>query len=73
MDEQNSRNENLLNTIVYCIGSNILTIVGIIGNLFALFILYPTEIKKAKSLLYGYLTALAVSDLLFLLVNLLFR
>ena len=65
--------EDLLKTIVYCVGSNVISIVGIVGNFFALFILYPYKLQKAKSLFYGYLTALAASDLLFLFVNVVFR
>ena len=67
MGEGNAKGEHLLNTIVYCVGSNILTIFGIVGNLFALFILYQAKMQNSKSLFYGYLTALAVSDLLYLL------
>ena len=68
-----SMDEQLMNTIVYCIGSNIISIVGIIGNCVGLFVLYPSKLHKAKSVFYGYLTALAASDLLFLFVNVVFR
>ena len=65
--------EHLLDILVYCVLTNLVSVVGIVGNFFALFILYPYKLQKAKSLFYGYLTALAASDLFFLFINLVFR
>ena len=73
LQSSSKMDEDLLNTIVYCVGSNILSIIGIVGNFFALFILYPQKLQKTKSLFYGYLTSLAASDLLFLFINIVFR
>ena len=59
--------------LYYCSGCNIISIFGIVGNIFSIIILYPSKYSKTKGLFYGYLTALAVADLLFLLSTLVFR
>ena len=54
----------------YCGPCNVITFFGIIGNVLSIILLYPSKYHKTKALFYGYLAALAVSDLLFLLTNL---
>ena len=61
-----------INQFYYCGVCNIVSIIGIFGNIFSIIILYPAKYSETKGLFYGYLTALAYADLLFLLSNLIF-
>ena len=56
----------------YCGPCNVVSVIGIIGNVLSIIILYPSKYHRTKALFYGYLAALAVSDLLFLLSNLVY-
>ena len=75
--------------VFFCGGCNLLTLVGIAGNIFSVATLYPSKYSRTKGLFYRYLyptttphlhptcccrylTALAVADLLFLAINLVY-
>ena len=62
--------DQVINTVVYCVLNNIVIVIGILGNLTAVYILSHASLLKVKNIFHQYLLALAVSDLLFLLANL---
>ena len=50
-----------------------MSVVGIVGNSFSLLVMYPRKYSETKGLFYGYLSALAVADILFLIINIVYR
>ena len=60
----------VIDEIYYCGACNVISVFGIIGNVFSIIILYPSKYNKTQALFNGYLAALSVSDLTFLLLNL---
>ena len=63
----------LLRQIIYGLLTIPLSLVGLVGNMFCLLVLYPDRYKKTKGLFYGYLSVLAGADIVWLLSNIVFR
>ena len=78
-----------LRQAVYAFGCIPLCIIGLLGNIFSLLVLYPSKYNQTKAhtadlemrnvigglqgLFYGYLGVLSVTDIIWLLTNLVFR
>ena len=78
-----------LRQVVYGFGCIPLCIIGLLGNIFSLLVLYPSKYNQTKvriadgdsrltftlsqGLFYGYLGVLSVTDIIWLLINLTFR
>ena len=62
-----------LRQIIYGLLTIPLSLLGLVGNLFCLLVLYPDRYKKTKGLFYGYLAVLAGTDIVWLISNLVFR
>jgi len=61
-----------LRQVVYGFGCIPLCIIGLIGNIFSLVVLYPSKYNQTKGLFYGYLGVLSVTDIIWLFLNLTF-
>ena len=59
------RQETVLNIVVYCFASNLVSVLGVVGNVAALFILSQSNKARMKSDFYRYLIALSISDFIF--------
>ena len=64
---------DIVDQLIFCGGCNVVSVVGIVGNSFSLLVMYPRKYSETKGLFYGYLSALAVADILFLIINIVYR
>ena len=64
---------DVVDQLIFCGGCNVVSVVGIVGNSFSLLVMYPRKYSETKGLFYGYLSALAVADILFLIINIVYR
>ena len=64
--------DHLLDQVFYCGLSSGITVLGILGNLLLLIVFYHPSLILHKSLFHSYLRAIAATDLVFLIYNLMY-
>lgn len=64
--------DHLLDRVFYCGLFSGITVLGILGNLLLLIVFYHPSLILHKSLFHSYLRAIAATDLVFLIYNLMY-
>lgn len=65
--------DGMIDTVLYCGVNNVISILGILGNLLLLVIFLHPRLIVHKCLFHSYLKAIALADLLYLIYSMLFN